>query len=87
MKQERKKRVLDKNGEQFHFMHESFDRLQNGEIHDLKAEMAQTFGIQEETAHIKLTTYYFNRMMDKPLRGFEQDGQIILVYASKINKS
>jgi hypothetical protein len=49
--------------------------------------MAETFGIQEETAHIKLTTYYFNRMMDKPLRGFEQDGQIILVYASKINKS
>jgi hypothetical protein len=87
MKQERKKRVLDKNGDQFKFMHESFDRLQNGEINDLKTEMAQTFGIKTETAHIKLTTYYFNRMMDKPLRGFEQDGQIILVYGSKINKS
>jgi hypothetical protein len=87
MKVERKKRVLDKNGEQFHFMHSAFDRLQNDEIHKLKTEMAETFGIQEETAHIKLTTYYFNRMMDKPLRGFEQDGQIILVYASKINKS
>jgi hypothetical protein len=87
MKQERKKRVLDKNGEQFQFMHSAFDRLQNGEIHDLKTEMAETFGIKTETAHIKLTTYYFNRMMDRPLRGFEQDGQIILVYASKINKS
>ena len=87
MKVERKKRVLDKNGEQFHFMHSAFERLQNDEIKDLKTEMAEMFGIQEETAHIKLTTYYFNRMMDKPLRGFEQDGQIILVYASKINKS
>jgi hypothetical protein len=87
MKQERKKRVLDKNGEQFHFMHSAFERLQNNEINDLKTEMAEMFGIQEETAHIKLTTYYFNRMMDKPLRGFEQDGQIILVYGSKINKS
>ena len=87
MKVERKKRVLDKNGEQFYFMHSAFDRLQNDEINDLKTEMAKTFGIQEETAHIKLTTYYFNRMMDRPLRGFEQDGQIILVYASKINKS
>lgn len=86
MKVERKKRVLDKNGEQFHFMHAAFDRLQNGEIHDLKHEMAETFGIKAETAHIKLTTYYFNRMMDKPLRGFEQDGQIILVFESKINK-
>jgi hypothetical protein len=87
MKVERKKRVLDKNGEQFQFMHASFERLQNDEIKDLKTEMAETFGIQEETAHIKLTTYYFNRMMDRPLRGFEQDGQIILVYGSKINKS
>jgi hypothetical protein len=68
-------------------MHSAFDRLQNDEINDLKTEMAETFVIQEETAHIKLTTYYFNRMMDRPLRGFEQDGQIILVYASKINKS
>jgi hypothetical protein len=87
MKQERKKRVLDKNGEQFQFMHSAFERLQNDEINDLKTEMSETFGIQEETAHIKLTTYYFNRMMDRPLRGFEHDGQIILVYASKINKS
>jgi hypothetical protein len=87
MKQERKKRVLDKNGEQFYFMHSAFERLQNDEINDLKTEMAEMFGIQEETAHIKLTTYYFNRMMDRPLRGFEQDGRIILVYGSKINKS
>ena len=75
MKVERKKRVLDKNGEQFHFMHESFDRLQNDEINELKTEMAETFGIQEETAHIKLTTYYFNRMMDKPLGASNKMGK------------
>jgi hypothetical protein len=71
--------------ESFKMMSDNWETIERGDSNNLAREMAELFGITFNNAQTRIAHYFYNRMKDRPIRGFEQDGKIILVYQSKIN--
>ena len=65
-------------------LYDNWERIERGEVELLAEDIAERFDITVERARTRITNYYFNRMMQKPIRGFEADGKITITYLSKV---
>ena len=70
--------------ESFKMMSDNWERIERGNSNDLAQEMSELFGITFNNAQTRISHYYYNRMMTKPIRGFEQEGKIVLTYPSRV---
>jgi hypothetical protein len=68
----------------FEMLYDNWERIERGEVELLAEDIAERFDITVERARTRITNYYYNRMMQKPIRGFEADGKITITYLSKV---
>ena len=68
----------------FKMMSDNWERIESGEVELLAEDIATRFDITVDRARTRITHYFYNRMMDRPIRGFEQDGKIVLTYPSRV---
>jgi hypothetical protein len=68
----------------FEMLYDNWERIERGEVELLAEDIAERFDITVERARTRITNYYYNRMMQKPVRGFEADGKITITYLSKV---
>lgn len=68
----------------FEMLYDNWERIERGEVELLAEDIAERFDITVERARTRITNYYYNRMVQKPIRGFEADGKIVLTYPSRV---